>query len=90
MLRWPESLLALSGLGNTSYALRDYADAESAYRAALVIEPGKAELWNNLAYALAQLGQREASWDAIEYALELDPDNVAFQESRRELNDWSF
>jgi tetratricopeptide (TPR) repeat protein len=90
VLRWPDSLLALSGLGNTSYALMDYVDAESAYRAALVIEPEKAELWNNLAYALAQLGQRQASRDAIEHALELAPDNAAFQASQRELTDWTF
>ena len=90
VLRWPDSLLALSGLGNTSYALMDYVDAESAYREALVIEPEKAELWNNLAYALAQLGRRQASLDAIEHALELVPDNATFQESRRELTDWTF
>jgi len=90
LLRWPDSLLAFSGLGNTSYALKDYAGAESAYRAALVIEPGKAELWNNLAYALAQLGRRQASLDAIEQALELDPDDTTFQQSWRELSDWSY
>ena len=88
--RWPDSLLAFSGLGNTSYTLKDYAGAESAYRAALVIEPGKAELWNNLAYALAQLGRRQASLQAIEQALELDPDDATFQQSWRELSDWSY
>ena len=90
LLRWPDSLLAFSGLGNTSYALKDYEGAESAYRAALVIEPGKAELWNNLAYALAQLGRRQASLDAIEQALKLDPDDTTFQQSWRELSDWSY
>jgi hypothetical protein len=90
LLRWPDNLLAFSGLGNTSYALKDYAGAESAYRAALVMEPGKAELWNNLAYALAQLDRRQASLDAIEQALELDPDDTTFQQSWRELSDWSY
>jgi tetratricopeptide (TPR) repeat protein len=87
--RWPDSLLALSGLGNTAYGLEDYEAAESAYRAALVIEPGKAELWNNLAYALAGLGRRQDSLEAIEHALELDPYNATFQASRRELHDGS-
>ena len=87
--RWPDSLLAHSGLGNTSYALGDYAGAVSAYRAGLVIDPEKAELWNNLAYALAQLGRREASLEAIENALKLDPGNAGWQDSRRELSDWS-
>ncbi len=85
--RWPDSSLAHSGFGNTSYALGDYAGAESAYRAGLVIDPEKAELWNNLAYALAQLGRREASLDAIENALKLDPGNAGLQDSRRELSD---
>jgi len=86
--RWPNSLLAHSGLGNSSYALGDYESAESAYRAALAIDPGKAELWNNLAYALARLGRREASLEAIDHALQLDPGNAALQDSRRELGDW--
>ena len=86
--RWPDSSLAHSGLGNSSYALGDYAGAESAYRAGLAIDPEKAELWNNLAYALAQLGRREASLDAIENALKLDPGNAGLQDSRRELSDW--
>ena len=86
--RWPDSLFAQSGLGNSSYALGDYVGAESAYRAGLVIDPQKAELWNNLAYALAQLGRREASLDAIGHALKLDPGNAELQDSRRELSDW--
>ena len=86
--RWPDSLLALSGLGNTSYALGDYAGAESAFRAGLAIDPAKAELWNNLAYALARLDRREASLEAIENALKLDPGNAGLQDSRRELIDW--
>jgi len=85
--RWPDSLLALGGLGNSSFALGDYAAAESAYRRALVIDPDKADLWNNLAYALARMGQSKASLDAIERALVLDPDNAAYLDSRRELSD---
>jgi tetratricopeptide (TPR) repeat protein len=88
--RWPDSLLAFSGLGNTSYALKDYAGAESAYRAALLIEPEKPELWNNLAYSLAQMGRRRESLDAIELALDLDPDDATFQQSWRELSDWTY
>jgi len=84
--RWPDSSLANSGLGNSSYALGDYGTAESAYRAALAIDPEKAALWNNLAYALARLGRREESLDAIGHALELDPDNAGLQDSRRELS----
>ena len=84
--RWPDNLLAHSGLGNTAYALGRYADAEQAYRKALDIDPQSAAIWNNLAYALAQLGQREAALAAIDRALELDPQNSNYLDSREELS----
>ena len=86
--RWPESLLAHSGLGNSAYAMGEFAEAESAFRAALQIDPEKAEVWNNLAYALAQQGRHEASIEAINRALELDPDNQNFKASLDELSGW--
>lgn len=86
--RWPQNLLAHTGLGNSAYALGEFVAAESAYRSALMIDPQKAELWNNLAYVLAQLGQHESSMDAIGRALELDPDNRNFKDSYNELANW--
>jgi len=76
------------GFGNTAYALGEYTDAATAYRKALQIDPDKAEVWNNLAYAHAQIGERESSLAAIEQAIELDPDNQNFRDSRAELEDW--
>ena len=86
--RWPDNLLAQTGLGNSAYAMGEFVVAESAYRSALVIDPQKAEVWNNLAYVLAQLGQHESSMDAIDRALELDPDNRNFKDSYNELANW--
>ncbi len=86
--RWPGNLLAHMGRGNTAYAMGEFADAEAAYRAALTIDPQRAEAWNNLAYALAQLGRHEASMDAIHRALEIDPDNPEFRHSLGELSAW--
>jgi tetratricopeptide (TPR) repeat protein len=86
--RWPENLLAHTGLGNTAYAMGEYVAAEKAYRSALMIDPQKAEVWNNLAYALAQLGQHESSMGAISQALELDPENPNFNNSYNELANW--
>jgi len=83
--RWPENLLAHTGLGNTYYAMGEFVAAETAYRSALVIDPQKAEVWNNLAYVLAQLGRHESSMDAIGRALELEPDNQNFRDSYDEL-----
>ena len=86
--RWPGNLLAHIGFGNTAYALGEYTDAARAYRKALQINPDKAEVWNNLAYAHAQIGERELSLAAIAQAIELDPDNQNFRDSRAELEDW--
>ncbi|MGB5326779.1 MAG: PA2778 family cysteine peptidase [Gammaproteobacteria bacterium] len=86
--RWPENLLAYSGLGNSYYAMGEFVAAETAYRSALMIDPQKAEIWNNLAYVLAQLGRHESSMDAISRALELDPDNQNFKDSYNELVNW--
>jgi len=86
--RWPESLLAFIGVGNTAYQLGDYRAAQHAYQNALEINPDKAEIWNNLSYALAQMDLHEPSMAAIERALELDPDNQNFRDSYNELSTW--
>jgi hypothetical protein len=86
--RWPENLLAYTGLGNSYYAMGEFVAAEAAYRSALMIDPQKSEVWNNLAYVLAQLGRHESSMDAIGHALELDPDNQNFKDSYSELVNW--
>lgn len=86
--RWPNNLLAHTGLGNTAYAVGEYSAAESAYRAALEVDPQRAGLWNNLAYTLAQLGRHEAALQAINRALDIEPDNQAYADSYRELSNW--
>ncbi len=86
--RWPKSLVALSGVGNTAYALGKYAKAESAFLDALEVDGEKAEVWNNLAYSLAKQGKQASSIYAIQRALTLDPDNLNFKNSYHELNSW--
>ena len=86
--RWPDSMLAHSGFGNTAYALGDFVTAASAYLAALEINPDKAQLWNNYAYTLAQLGRHEASMQAIQKAIELEPDSQNLKHSLAEISNW--
>ncbi len=86
--RWPDNLLALTGLGNTAYALHDYEAAERVYRQALVLSPQSHQVWNNLAYALAQQGKTDESMQAVQQALVLSPDNVNYRESAEELKQW--
>jgi hypothetical protein len=55
--RWPANLLALIGLGNVEYALRDLPAAERAFRRASEAHPGSGVAFNNLAHVLATLGR---------------------------------
>ena len=62
--RWPGSLVALMGLGNSRYALGDLPGAEAAYRRAVRAHPAAAAAFNNLAQTLAEqgrLGEAEAA-----------------------------
>ena len=84
--RWPDSSLAFAGLGNTHFALGDFEAAETAYRAALARDPNRAGLWNNLAYALARQGLRDASLEAVGRAMAIEPQNPDYRESLAELS----
>ncbi len=86
--RWPGNALALAGLGNTAYARGDYIAAERAYRAILERDPERADIWNNLAYALAEQGRLETAMDSIRRALELEPANPNLADSLIELSNW--
>ena len=55
--RWPANLLALIGLGNVEYALKDLPAAERAFRRASEAHPGSGVAFNNLAHVLATLGR---------------------------------
>jgi tetratricopeptide (TPR) repeat protein len=67
--RWPESLGAQLGIGNSRYALKDIAGAERAYRAAAAAHPESGIAFNNLAQALADQGRWREAEDAVTRAL---------------------
>ena len=49
--KWPRSYIAHIGLGNTSYALKDYSSSMGYLERASRIFPDKPEIWHNLAFA---------------------------------------
>jgi hypothetical protein len=57
--RWPSSLGAWIGLGNSRYAQGDLGGAASAFREATVRHPRSAAAFHNLAEVLAELGREE-------------------------------
>lgn len=70
--RWPRSLVALMGLGNSLYASGHIQQAADAFRDAVEYHPESAAAHNNLAYTLAKLGQTGEAKRYAEKAVELD------------------
>ncbi len=69
--KWPDSYAAWMGLGNSRFALEEFAAAEGAFRSAIQAQPGAPQAWNNLAYALAEQGRRAEAIAAAERAVAL-------------------
>lgn len=75
---WPDSLVAWMGLGNTSHALGDLAQAEQAFREATRRHPQSAAAHNNLAHVLAQRKRYPEALQAARTAVALGgPDAAA-------------
>ncbi len=84
--RWPSSVAARLGLGNTLYAMGDYPGAERAYLDAIRNDAEAAAVWNNLAYALAAQGRRQEALNAVEKAVLFGAENRGqYEASLREL-----
>jgi tetratricopeptide (TPR) repeat protein len=69
--RWPSSLAASMGLGNTAYALKDLEMAEAAFRQATAAHPEAPAAFNNLAHVLAERGKPGEALEAAERAVSL-------------------
>ena len=69
--RWPSSLAALMGRGNTAHALGDLALAEASFRQATVIHTASAAAFNNLAQTLLNRGKLDEARAAAEHAVKL-------------------
>ena len=74
--RWPKSLGAHMGLGNSRYALDDLRSAEAAFRAAVRDHPQAAVAFNNLAQVLADRSHWGEAEQAARRAVEIGGDNV--------------
>jgi len=79
---WPGDNVALFGLANALFALRDYRAAEEAYRDLLERDGGAVVARNNLALALAEQGRYDAALQEIGVALSQSRDAALEQELR--------
>jgi Flp pilus assembly protein TadD len=71
LARWPDSLVAHMGLGNSYDALGDIESAEAAFRVATHRFPAHGSTFNNLAHVLWQQGKQQAAVDAARRAVAL-------------------
>ena len=80
--RWPESLPALIGLGNSFYAQGDFSSAAGAFKQATELYPSHGLPFNNLAQVLWELDKKEEALQAIHHAIELGgPSGFLFEET---------
>jgi tetratricopeptide (TPR) repeat protein len=77
LLRWPQNLTALIGLGNTHYMMGNLDQAEQAFREATLIHPESGVAYNNLAQTLADQGKRSEALVAAQHAVELGGPHLA-------------
>ncbi|MBL1432556.1 MAG: PA2778 family cysteine peptidase [Gammaproteobacteria bacterium] len=84
--RWPEDLLSTMARGNFAANNGDWMSAEQAFHQTLKYHPKAAEAWNNLGHVLAQQHCAIEAREAVECAIELTPDNVAFRQLLDEIN----
>jgi tetratricopeptide (TPR) repeat protein len=86
LVRWPQSLPAMMGLGNSYYALGDLKNSELAFRSATEAHPKNGAAFNNLAHALLALGRREEALAAARRAVSLGgPQEDLFRKTLEEI-----
>ncbi len=69
LARWPDSWVAMMGLGNLAYARKDYAQAAARFAQAARAHPGDGDPWNNLAQALLAAGDLRGARSAVDRAV---------------------
>lgn len=86
LARWPKSLAARMGLGNSRYALGDLRGAEEAFRQAAQEHPDAGVAFNNLAQTLADLDRLPEAQAAARRAVELGgPQRTTFRETLKQI-----
>lgn len=83
--RWPGSVAARFGLGNSHYGLGQFTQAEREYRELLAQHPTLGVVWNNLAMSLIAQRRWDDARDAVQHALELG--GTSAEAARSTLNE---
>ena len=71
LTRWPQSLPARMGMGNSYYALGDFMNSEHAFRQIIRLHPRAGAAYNNLAQILMEQGRYPEAWEMARKAVSL-------------------
>ncbi|RZA06223.1 MAG: peptidase C39 family protein [Proteobacteria bacterium] len=85
--RWPESFGALVGMGNLTYAAKDFAGSVAYLKRATHFHPLSAEAWHNRATAEGAAGLTKRAIASAKRAMELCPPE-ATETYRASLREW--
>ena len=87
LAKWPQKRALLLGLGNSSYAQRNFSKARTEYRKAVTMDPDFADGWNNLAQVLLDEGNKEEGLAAIARAIRIGGPRLAlYEDLSRQFN----
>ena len=84
--RWPQSLTALMGIGNSLYAMGNLQAAEDAFRNAAEVHPRAGAAFNNLAQVLMEQGRNREALEAAQRAVDLGgPMRAVYESTLKEI-----
>ena len=84
--RWPESVPAGMGLGNSYYALGELKESEKAFQKTIQLRPDEGSAYNNLAQVLMEQGRLPEALASARKAVSLGgPLQAVYQETLKEI-----
>ena len=83
--RWPRSLIARMGLGNTFYKMGHFPEAAIAFLDVIRLDSNYAAAWHNLANSLSGQGLHDEALVAAHKAVLLDSDNKHYRNTLAEM-----
>ena len=86
LTRWPQSLAARMGLGNSYYALGEFTNSEYAFRETIRLHPRAGSAYNNLAQILMEQGRYPEAREMARKAVSLGgPSLAVYQQTLKEV-----
>jgi tetratricopeptide (TPR) repeat protein len=83
--RWPNWPQIWLSLGNATYQRHQFQESVEAFLNVTRLEPASVTGWNNLAYALLELGCPQQAKQAIACASDLAPQDTNIQDSQKDI-----